>query len=232
MFCSILQKLTNKRKGTNYSSWVSTLKYLEEYTNGYVQFASLNKEYLEGFKDFLLNSSSKRSEKTKLSQNTASSYFNKVKAALKEAYKDEIILNDINKQVEPIKEAETRREFLTIQELNSLIETPCNDSLLKIMQHLTPCNDRNAFFSLLKPHLGGEFEFIKASRLFYCIITNRKTKGVEVLPISRTSAYKSIPKELELTKDMPQNEQVFKEDLPILAYKQIFTSMDWRCWYY
>lgn len=215
-FVQYFKKLANKRKGTNYSSWVSTLKYLEEYTNGYVQFASLNREYLEGFKEFLLNSSSKRSDKTKLSQNTTSSYFNKVKAALKEAHKEGIILNDINKQIEPIKEAETRREFLTIQELNSLIETPCNDNLLKnaaLFSALTGLR-----FSDIKNLTWNEFEFIKGQG--YSINYNQqKTKGVEVLPISE-QAYK-LTEGAENPKDMPQNEQVFK-GLTYSAYKNRF----------
>ena len=66
-----------------------------------------------------------------MARNSAVSYFNKVKAALKQAYKDDILQYDLNAKVAPIKSAETRREFLTLEELNRLVATPCNNDLMK-----------------------------------------------------------------------------------------------------
>lgn len=109
------------------------------------------------------------------------SYFNKVKAALKQAYSDGILQSDLNKKVKPIKEVETRREPLTIEELNSLIKTDCNNPLLK----------RAALFSALtglrwsdiEKLKWGEVEFIKG-RGYFLNFDQEKTEGVEVHPIS------------------------------------------------
>jgi len=50
---------------------------------------------------------------------------------LKQAYKEGILQTDLNARVDSIKAAETRREYLTSEELNKLAKTPCKDDLLK-----------------------------------------------------------------------------------------------------
>src|SRR5690606_4508410 len=125
-FIEYFTKLANKRKASNHDNWVSVLNYLNTFTNGSLKFADLNQKFLEDFKEYLLTTKSNRSNKTTLSQNSAVSYFNKVKAALKQAYKDGILQTDLNAKISPIKAAETRREYLTLDELNELVKTPCN----------------------------------------------------------------------------------------------------------
>jgi Phage integrase SAM-like domain len=50
------------------------------------------------------------------SGNTALSYFNKFKAVLKQAYKDELINTDLNARIQTIKATETKCEFLPLEE--------------------------------------------------------------------------------------------------------------------
>ncbi|MFX7824711.1 phage integrase SAM-like domain-containing protein, partial [Acinetobacter baumannii] len=90
-----------------------------------LKFSELNEKFCNDFKDFLLTSPSNRSSKKALSQNSAVSYFNKLKASLKQAYKDGYLQIDLNQRIEPIKQAETQRNFLTIEELNKLVKTDC-----------------------------------------------------------------------------------------------------------
>ena len=71
-FVEYFTKLANKRKGSNRLSWVSALKYLDSFTNGSLKFADLNQKFLEDFKEHLLTTKSNKSNKTTLSQNSAS----------------------------------------------------------------------------------------------------------------------------------------------------------------
>jgi hypothetical protein len=130
-FIKYFRMLSNKRKENNHDNWTSALSYLETFTNGKLKFADLNEKFIEDFKEYLLTTKSKKSDKSTLSQNSAVSYFNKVKAALRQAYKDGILQTDLNAKIQPIKAAETRREHLTIEELNRLVRTPCKNDLLK-----------------------------------------------------------------------------------------------------
>ena len=130
-FVAYFKKIAHKKTGSNRSNWVSTLKYLDTYTNGHVQFADLNQSFFNDFKEYLLTTKSNKSNKTTLSQNSAASYFNKIKDALKQAQKEKIITTDLNSEIDPIKELETRREYLTLDELNQLVKTPCNNPIMK-----------------------------------------------------------------------------------------------------
>lgn len=211
-FIEYFTKLANKRKASNHDNWVSALNYLDTFTNGSLKFADLNQKFLEDFKEYLLTTKSNRSNKTTLSQNSAVSYFNKVKAALKQAYKDGILQYDLNAKVKPIKAAETRREYLTLDELNKLVKTPCNDVLLKraaLFSALTGLR-----FSDIQKMTWGELEYINEQG-YFLNFNQKKTKGVEVLPISE-QAY-SLTEGKQNPKDMPQDKPVF-EELKYSAY--------------
>ena len=211
-FIEYFRKLANKRKASNYDNWISALNYIEAFTNGKLKFADLNEKFLENLKEYLLTTKSKKSNKTTLSQNSAVSYFNKVKAALRQAYKDGILQYDLNAKVKPIKAAETRREYLTIEELNKLVKTPCNNDLLKraaLFSALTGLR-----FSDIQKMVWGELEYIEGQG-YFLNYRQKKTKVVEVLPISE-QAY-GITKGKKNPKDMPQDKPVF-EGLKYSAY--------------
>ncbi len=211
-FVEYFKKLADKRKTSNHDNWISALHYLDEFTNGELRFADLNERIINEFKEYLLTARSRRSNKTKLSQNSAVSYFNKVKAALKQAYKDGILQTDLNTRISPIKAAETRREYLTIDELNSLVKTPCNDELLKraaLFSALTGLR-----FSDIQKMIWSELEYIKGQG-YFLNFSQKKTKGIEYLPISE-QAYNLTQGEKN-PKDMPQDKHVF-EGLKYSAY--------------
>lgn len=63
----------------------------------------------------------------KLSQNTKASYFNKLKAAFKQARIDGIIKENPAEVVKGFKEAETDKAFLTADELKTLAKADCKD---------------------------------------------------------------------------------------------------------
>lgn len=180
-FIEYFRKLANKRKASNHDNWVSALNYFEAFTNGELKFADLNEKFLEDFKEYLLTTKSKKSDKTTLSQNSAVSYFNKVKAVLKQAYKDGILQTDLNAKISPIKAAETRREYLTIEELNKLVKTPCNNDLLKraaLFSALTGLR-----FSDIQKMVWGELEYIEGQG-YFLNFSQKKTNGIEYYPIS------------------------------------------------
>lgn len=211
-FVEYFSKQADKRKDSNRNNWLSALKYLNEFFNESIAFAELNETKLEDFKDFLLSAKSVRSNKTTLSTNSAVSYFNKVKATLKQAYKDGILQTDLNSKIEPIKQAETRREYLTIEELNKLAKLPCKDVLLKrsaLFSALTGLR-----FSDIQKMTWRELEFIEGQG-YFLKFNQQKTKGVEVLPISE-QAY-SFTEGKANPKEMPQNSKVF-EGLKYSAY--------------
>lgn len=180
-FVEYFKKLTNKRKSSNYDNWVSASHYLVAFTNGKLKFSELNEKICNEFKDYLLTADNNRGGKLTISQNTALSYFNKFKASLKQAYKDGLLQFDLNVRIDPIKQAETQRNFLTLEELNSLVKTESHNPLMKraaIFSSLTGLR-----FSDIKNLVWGELEFIEGNG-YFIQFKQQKTKGVEMMPIS------------------------------------------------
>ena len=180
-FVSYFKKLARKRRSSNYDNWMSALNYLEDFTGGSIQFAELNEILLDDFKEYLLSTKSKRSHKRTLSQNSAASYFNKIKAALKQAFRDSYLQVDLSSRVEGIKQKETRREFLTLEELNQLAQTPCKYPLLKTSTLFSALTGLR--FSDIQKLTWGELEFVEGQG-YYIKFRQQKTDGVETHPIS------------------------------------------------
>ncbi|MCL2561581.1 MAG: site-specific integrase [Rikenellaceae bacterium] len=182
-FVEYFRKTANKRYGSNRSNWMSALTYLENFTGGKVKFIDVTEGFLEDFKDYLLTTQSIKSSQKKepLSQNSALSYFNKLKATLKQAYKEGILQIDLNARVAPIKPAETRREYLTLEELKALAKTPCSDDVLRCAALFSGLTGLR--FSDIDNLDWGDIEHVEGQG-YFIKFRQQKTKGIETLPIS------------------------------------------------
>ncbi|WP_299104315.1 site-specific integrase [uncultured Tenacibaculum sp.] len=199
-FISYYEQQMDKRKGKNYDVWISAFNYLKDFTNGSLKFSELDEKFCNDYREYLLNVNSKRRGKTQLSQNSAHSYFNKFKATLKQAFKDNILPFDLNAKIEPIKQADTKRVFLSLEELNLLVKADCPNPLLK----------RASLFSALTGLRFSDIQKLKWSEIIYIKdqgyfiqFQQKKTKSNEVLPISQ-QAYELLGGVGE------PNEKVFK----------------------
>ncbi len=112
------------RTGKTGTSWRSCLKYVKKYeTRRGITFADVTPEWIKGFKDYL--------EGQELAQNTKSLYFDKLRACINRAYKEGIITDTPLKRVSGIKQEESKREYLTIEEVQKLVETECDNEMVK-----------------------------------------------------------------------------------------------------
>jgi len=110
------------------------------------------------------------------------SYFNKVKAALNQAYRNDIILRNPVQNVKGFKEGETHREFLTFEELEKAVETECDIPKMKtafIFSCLTGIR-----WSDILGLTWGDLQFSEAQNYWFVRFRQKKTRGVETLPIS------------------------------------------------
>ena len=198
-FISYFEQEMEKRIGKNYDVWFSSFFYLKEFSNNTLKFADLNEKFCNDYKEYLLKAKSRRSKKNNISQNTAHSYFNKFKATVKQAFKDNLIPIDLNGKIEPIKEADTNRQFLSIDEVNQLVKTDCLNPILK----------QASLFSALTGLRFSDIEKLKWSEVihikeqgYFIQFQQKKTKSNEYLPIAE-QAYTLLgqPKE--------PNQQVF-----------------------
>lgn len=130
-FIAYFKKLADKRTGSNRDLWLIAIKYFETYLNKPLKFSDISVPLCNDYRNYLTGAESIHRKESKISTNTAVSYFNKLKATLKQAYKEGLLQTDINAQVDSIKPEESLREFLTLDELNKLVATECEDKTLK-----------------------------------------------------------------------------------------------------
>jgi len=180
-FLQYFKQLTDKRKASNHDNWASAYNYLKSFAKESLRFSDLNERFFNEFKDYLLTTKSNKSSKVTLSRNSAASYFLKLKAALKQAYVDGYLQTDLNARIKPIKQDETQRNFLTIEELNSLVKKECQNPIMKnaaLFSALTGLR-----FSDIEKLVWAELEYIEGQG-YFIQFTQKKTKGVEMMPIS------------------------------------------------
>jgi integrase len=183
-FLDYFKQLTEKRKSSqgNYGNWQSTYQILLKLIDGKgLTFEEVTPEFLEKFKKYLLEAKITKSN-TCLSRNSALSYFNKVKAALNQAFDDKIIQDKISLRVKGIKEEDTHREYLTLDELNKLKNTYCEIEILKKAFLFSATTGlRWSDVNNLKWKDITFSEELKCNQLRFVM---KKTKAAEVLPIN------------------------------------------------
>lgn len=181
-FLEYFQKLASKRKDSlgNYGNWQSAFHYIKDYSGTRITFAELDTLWIEGLREYLLQEA-KTQFGQPLARNTAISYFNKVKAAIRQAHIDGILRENPAIRVKGIKEAEVKREYLTLEELQKLASTPCKSPLLKqvfLFSCLTGLR-----WSDIEKLTWSEVQYSEATG-YFLRFRQKKTKSMETLPIS------------------------------------------------
>src|SRR5690606_33366747 len=115
----------------NYGNWDSALKHILAFTKGKdLKLIDVDETWLMRIKHYLLHDARTPFD-TKLSQNSAHSNFNKIKATLRQAFEEKFINENPAGRIRGIKQAETNREFLTREEVESITKATCDTKKLK-----------------------------------------------------------------------------------------------------
>ena len=202
-FKQLIQKRQKKSSRSVTINWTRVCKLFKAFAKSDTfAFSQINMKLIEDFKNFLLEAPRDGNKKGDITQNTASNYFSTFKTVLKQAFVDGYLTIDLSAKTKRIRKLDTRRETLTLEEINLLVNTECDKPIIK----------QGALFSLLtglrhcdvKKLRWGELQ--KIGDKYRLNFTQQKTKGVEYMPISE-QAYK-------LCGEPKQPEQLVFADLP------------------
>ena len=183
-FIDYFQEQTDKRfnSSNNYGNWDSVCKYLGKFCPNDIPINQVDPKFLEDFK-YYLEHTAKTKSNTKLSQNSLYSYFNKVKACLKQAHREELILKNPCDLIRGFKQGEVQREFLTFEELQKTVKAECEIPQLKtafLFSALTGLR-----WSDINNLIWKDLQFSETNSHWFIRFRQQKTKGVETLPISK-----------------------------------------------
>lgn len=195
-FVQYFKQIVETKTGSNKYVWQAAFYFLEMFTGGKLSLSKLNENFCNKFKEYLLTAKRKKGIRIEqITQSSARSYYSKFKAALKQAYKKGLIEIDLSTRIDGISEPEVQREYLTLEQLQALVNTPCSVPLLKsaaIFSALTGLR-----FSDISKLVWSEVQYSELEG-YFLQFRQKKTKGVEVLPISE-QAFKQLGERKEPT---------------------------------
>ncbi len=130
-FIAYFKKLAEKKNLSNRFIWLGSCDFLKLFKGKTLKFSDIDPELCDEFKFFLETTKSKKSDKMQLSGNSIKTYYDKFRSALKQAYKDGYLSENIAEKTNAVKQAETHRNYLTLEELNKLVKTNCKSPEIK-----------------------------------------------------------------------------------------------------
>ncbi|UFH34719.1 tyrosine-type recombinase/integrase [Flavobacterium acetivorans] len=182
-FLQYIKLVAEQKTGNNGDIWTYPIIHFENFLkNEDLLIQDIDVTVIEDFREYLLKAKCIRKKGKFLAQNTALTYFNKIKATLRKAYKKGLLQTDVNAAIESIKEQESQRNFLTMEEAVRLFKTPCKKEIVK----------RVSLFSLLTgirysdiAKLTWEEVQYSKNEGHYIRIKQQKTDRPVTLPISQ-----------------------------------------------
>lgn len=177
-FLSYFYDITLKKD----QKWTRVYSHFERFVNGQCTFEDVTIDLCRRFRLYLLNTKQLKNDKLYISQNSASGYFSTFRALLKIAYRDKLIHENINDFLESIETIDTKIEYLTLDELRLLANTPCSIPVLKSAS-LFSCLTGLRISDILKLDWS---EIVMASDGGYCMrLRTEKTETETTLPLSK-----------------------------------------------
>jgi len=198
-----LKKSGGDKRGTC-MSYIALAHHLKEYNGDKTTFKQIDKNYCQGFIEYLKTALNANTGQL-LSANTQWGYMKKMETVINSAISDEITDSNPFKQIKSEnkpKKLSTEVCYLTIEELNTLVNTPCfypnikNGFLFSCFSGLR--------FSDVKSLTWGGLQKDNSGNLFMNYV-QKKTEKQEYLPIGK-EATKYLPER----KNATDSDSVFK----------------------
>jgi len=197
-FADLAEEKRTLDSSNNYGNWFSTYQHLKKVVPKNLTFEEIDEYFIKKVRKYFEKDAISKSD-LPLSQNSKYSYFNKFKAALRNAFDNGYLTVNYASKIKSFEQAESQREYLIFDELQRLAKAECKYPVLK-KAFLFSClsglrwSDIN---TLIWKEVRDEGDISRVN------FRQEKTEGVEYLYISKQA------RELLGERQDPQ-ERVFK----------------------
>ncbi|OCK52234.1 recombinase [Chryseobacterium sp. CBo1] len=197
-FADLAEEKRTLDSSNNYGNWYSTYQHLKKVVPKNLTFEEIDEYFIKKVRKYFEKDAISKSD-LPLSQNSKYSYFNKFKAALRNAFDNGYLTINYAAKIKSFEQAESQREYLIFDELQRLAKAECKYPVLK-KAFLFSClsglrwSDIN---TLIWKEVRDEGDISRVN------FRQEKTEGVEYLYISKQA------RELLGERQDPQ-ERVFK----------------------
>ena len=114
----------------NYGNWTAAFIHLQRCISANTMFDEIDENFVNSVRKYFDKKAHTKSN-LPLSLNSKYSYFNKFKASLRAAFDEGYLSINYASKVKSFEQAESQREYLTFQELQTLVNTECKYEVLK-----------------------------------------------------------------------------------------------------
>ena len=160
--------------------WEFVYHHFYNFVHGKCTFEEIDIDLCNKFREYLLNAKQLRRD-GHISKNSASGYWSTFRGLLKILYRNRLIKTNINDFLDKIETEDTPKDYLSVEELYKLAETPCKKPILKTAA-LFSCLTSLRISDILSLQWHEIIDFAAGGKCVHTI--TQKTKTEDIIPIS------------------------------------------------
>lgn len=160
--------------------WEFVYHHFYNFVHGKCTFEEIDIDLCNKFREYLLNAKQLRRD-GRISKNSASGYWSTSRGLLKILYRNRLIKTNINDFLDKIETEDTPKDYLSVEELYKLAETPCKKPILKTAA-LFSCLTSLRISDILSLQWHEIVDFAAGGKCVHTI--TQKTKTEDIIPIS------------------------------------------------
>lgn len=160
--------------------WEFVYHHFYNFVHGKCTFEEIDIDLCNKFREYLLNAKQLRRD-GRISKNSASGYWSIFRGLLKILYRNRLIKTNINDFLDKIETEDTPKDYLSVEELYKLAETPCKKPILKTAA-LFSCLTSLRISDILSLQWHEIVDFAAGGKCVHTI--TQKTKTEDIIPIS------------------------------------------------
>ena len=160
--------------------WEFVYHHFYNFVHGKCTFEEIDIDLCNKFREYLLNAKQLRRD-DRISKNSASGYWSTFRGLLKILYRNRLIKTNINDFLDKIETEDTPKDYLSVEELYKLAETPCKKPILKTAA-LFSCLTSLRISDILSLQWHEIVHFAAGGKCVHTI--TQKTKTEDIIPVS------------------------------------------------
>ena len=160
--------------------WEFVYHHFYNFVHGKCTFEEIDIDLCNKFREYLLNAKQLRRD-GRISKNSASGYWSTFRELLKILYRNRLIKTNINDFLDKIETEDTPKDYLSVEELYKLAETPCKKPILKTAA-LFSCLTSLRISDILSLQWHEIVDFAAGGKCVHTI--TQKTKTEDIIPVS------------------------------------------------
>ena len=160
--------------------WEFVYHHFYNFVHGKCTFEEIDIDLCNKFREYLLNAKQLRRD-GRISKNSASGYWSTFRGLLKILYRNQLTKTNVNDFLDKIETEDTPKDYLSVEELYKLAETPCKKPILKTAA-LFSCLTSLRISDILSLQWHEIVDFAAGGKCVHTI--TQKTKTEDIIPIS------------------------------------------------